>query len=313
MIIETGQRTDIPAFYAEWFCNRLREGYVLVRNPFDPESVSRYSLDPSLVDVLGFCTKNPEPMLKYMDQLRPYHMYWHVTITPYGREIELNVPDREKVMESFCKLSGIVGAERMAWRYDPIFLNETYTVERHLEEFRMMAKTLSGYTGVCVISFIDRYEKVKRNFPEVKTVPREARIEMGKAMIAIAKENGMVLRPCAEGDELARYGADCRGCMTAEIWEQAAGCRLNFPSRKPNRKECSCFISGDIGQYDTCGHFCRYCYANASREKVVMNMKSHDPNSPLLVGHLKENDRVHEVSQRSWADRQMSLFDYDFL
>ena len=126
MIINTGQRTDIPAFYAKWFAGRLKEGYVCVRNPFNHQQVSRYRLDPSVVDVIGFCTKNPAPMFPYMDLLRDYGQYWYVTITPYGRDIEPHVPDKHRLLEDFRQLSETVGKHRIGWRYDPIFLSEIY-------------------------------------------------------------------------------------------------------------------------------------------------------------------------------------------
>ena len=120
MIIQTGMRTDIPAFYSKWFLNRIKEGYVLVRNPYNERQVTRYCLAPDVVDLIAFCTKNPAPMLPYMNVLKPYGQYWFVTITPYGRDIEPNVPDKEKVMDDFKKLSDIVGVDSMGWRYDPM-------------------------------------------------------------------------------------------------------------------------------------------------------------------------------------------------
>ena len=123
MIIQTGMRTDIPAFYSKWFMNRIKEGYVLVRNPYNERQVTRYRLTPDVVDLIAFCTKNPAPMLPYMNVLKPYGQYWFVTITPYGRDIEPNVPDKEKVMDDFKKLSDIVGVDSMGWRYDPIFID----------------------------------------------------------------------------------------------------------------------------------------------------------------------------------------------
>ena len=157
MIINTGQRTDIPAFYADWFANRLREGSVMVRNPYNPKSITRYRLTPDVVDCIGFCTKNPEPMLKYMDLLKPFHQFWYVTITPYGKEIEPLVPNKLKVLESFRRVADIVGPSCMGWRYDPVFISDTYPVERHIRAFEYMAKALSGSTSVAVISFIDLY------------------------------------------------------------------------------------------------------------------------------------------------------------
>ena len=112
MIIQTGMRTDIPAFYAKWFTNRLKAGYVLARNPYNPASVTRYRLDPEVVDLIGFCTKNPAPMLPRLELLKPYGQHWSVTITPYGRDIEPHVPPKEQVMESLKRLKA--GREKLA-------------------------------------------------------------------------------------------------------------------------------------------------------------------------------------------------------
>lgn len=310
MIIQTGSRTDIPAFYSEWFCNRLKEGYVLVRSPYDPMLVSRYELNPKVVDAIAFCTKNPAPMLPHMDLLKPYGQYWYVTITPYGKDIEPNVPPKEEVIESFKTLSLMLNPDAVGWRYDPIFLSEKYTAEWHIEEFTKMAEALRGFTHTCVISFIDLYEKVKRNFPEVRPVNREDRLRIGKAIIEIAKKNGMVVKPCAEGTELAAFGADCGGCMTIETYEKAIGMKLDVPARKTARAECACYLNGDIGQYDTCAHFCRYCYANNDHEAVIRNRRLHDPKSPLLVGHIEDFEgKIHIVPQKSWKNGQISVFD----
>ena len=173
MIINTGQRTDIPAFYAEWFANRLKEGFVCVRNPYNPQQVTRYKLDPSVVDVIGFCTKNPAPMFTHMDLLKDFGQYWFVTITSYGRDIEPHVPDKHQLMDDFRKLSEIVGPNAIGWRYDPIFLSSRYTAEYHLRAFEQIAEKLDGYTNTVVISFIDLYPKVRKNFPEAREVSKE--------------------------------------------------------------------------------------------------------------------------------------------
>ena len=307
MIINTGQRTDIPAFYPEWFANRLQEGFVCVRNPYDPQQVTRYRLDPSIVDLIGFCSKNPSPMFPFMHLLRDYGQYWYVTITPYGRDIEPNVPDKHRLLSDFRILSDMVGVDSIGWRYDPIFLSDRYTKDYHLKAFSQMARALEGATKTVVISFIDLYEKVKRNFPEVGKVLREDRIELGRAIIQIAASHGMTVKPCAEGNELAAFGADCSGCMTIPDYEKAIGQRLIVPKRKPARAECACYLACDIGAYDTCRHLCRYCYANSDRSRVLVNAKLHDPMSPFLLGNYEEGDRIHDAQQRSWIDRQMSF------
>lgn len=310
MIIQTGMRTDIPAFYHIWLLNRLKEGFVLVRNPYHPESVTRYSLSPKVVDLIVFCTKNPEPMLPHMDALQPYGQYWFVTITPYGKEIEPNVPDKEKVMESFKKLSETVGIDSVGWRYDPVFIDGVYSIERHIAEFEKMARTLSGYTKTCVISFIDIYKKVERNFPEIREVSKADRLRLGRELIEIGAEYGMTIRPCAEGNELEPYGADCAGCMTVSTFETALHSHLDVPKRKNNQRngQCACLLGVDIGAYDTCGHLCRYCYANTSAALVNENRKKHDPKSPFLLGDHRPGDVMHDAVQKSWIDGQMRLF-----
>ena len=251
MIINTGMRTDIPAFYSQWFMNRIQAGYVLVRNPYRPDWITRYELSPDVVDCIAFCTKNPEPMLKHLDRLKNYHQYWFVTITPYGRDIEPNVPPKEKVMQDFITLSDKLGTNCVGWRYDPIFIDSTYTLQRHISDFEQMCRTLSGRTNVCVISFIDLYEKVKRNFPQVRTVTIQERITIGKTFAEIGKRYGITIKACAEGTDLAPYGVDCAGCMTQQTFETAIGCNLTIPKKKPQRAECACVLGTDIGAYDT--------------------------------------------------------------
>ena len=166
MILNTGMRTDIPAFYAPWLANRLRAGEVCVRNPYDTQQVTRYRLDPRMVDLIGFCTKNPAPMLPYMDLLAPFGQFWYVTITPYGRDVEPHVPPWEEVVRSFHQLSAALGTRAVGWRYDPIILDEHHTLAWHRTMFAAMAEQLAGKTEVVVISFLTRYAKTRRNFPE---------------------------------------------------------------------------------------------------------------------------------------------------
>lgn len=302
-------RTDIPAFYSEWFINRIKAGFVLVRNPYNPIQVTRYSLSPDVVDLISFCTKNPSPMLDKMDHLAPYGQYWFVTITPYGKDIEPNVPDKQKVMEDFKRLSDRVGVDSIGWRYDPILVDSQHSVQWHIGKFEEMAKNLSGYTKTCVISFIDIYKKVEKNFPQARAVSHQDKMTIGKAFIEIAGNYGMTIRPCAEGTSLAPYGADCSGCMTVKTYETAIHSNLAVPKRGKNQRngECACLLGTDIGAYDTCGHLCRYCYANTDPDLVKENMRKHDPKSPFLLGNLNPEDIIHEADQSSWIDRQLRL------
>lgn len=309
MILNTGNRTDIPAFYSKWFYRRIRDGYVLARNPYNPQQVTRYLLDPEVVDCIAFCTKNPAPMLSQMELLKDFRQFWSVTITPYGRDIEPYVPSSETVIESFRRLSDLVGVNCVSWRYDPVFISEKYTVDFHLQAFEKIAEALKGYTEQCVISFIDLYDKTKRNFPEARTVRKEERMALGKAFIDIAARCGMRLTPCGEGDELEPAGADCRGCQSAKVLEQAIGFPIDPPASSKTREGCSCILGSDIGAYNTCGHGCLYCYANYDRETVEYNMKEHDPFSPFLIGDFMDGDIIKSAEQESWIRWQLSIDD----
>ena len=300
MIINTGCRTDIPAFYSKWFMNRIREGYVLVRNPYYPNQVTKYNLSPDVVDCLAFCTKNPEPMLEYLNELDKYKQYWFVTITPYGKDIEPNVPNKKRVIESFKKLSEHIGVDSIGWRYDPIFIGDGFDVNKHIESFEKMAKELKNYTYNCTISFLDLYEKVKRNAPDIKPPTKEEQIEIAKAFYKIGKENNMTIHSCCEKTYLSEYGLKCNGCMSQEIIEQAVKEKLNPPKRKNIRQDCNCLMGNDIGAYNTCGHLCKYCYANANKGLVIENMKKHNENSPFLIGFNEEGDKITEAKQKSW-------------
>ena len=308
MIINTGCRTDIPAFYSKWLINRIREGYVLVRNPYNPNQVTRYNLSPDVVDCLAFCTKNPEPMLKYLDEIDKYKQYWFVTITPYGKDIEPNVPNKEKVIESFKKLSKHIGVDAIGWRYDPIFIGNNFDVNKHIYYFEKIAKELKNYTHNCTISFLDLYEKVKRNAPEIKPPNHEEQIQIAKVFSKIGKENNMVIHSCCEKTYLSQYGLKCNGCMSKEIVEKAIGCNLNPPnSRKNLRESCNCLMGNDIGAYNTCGHLCKYCYANANKGFVIENMKKHNDNSPFLIGDSEEGDKITIAKQKSWKIENMQI------
>lgn len=309
MILNTGSRTDIPAFYSDWFYNRIKEGYVLVRNPYNPKQVSKYLLSPELIDIMVFCTKNPYPMLDRISLLSAFDTFWFVTITPYGEDIEPYVPLTEQVMEYFKKLSESVGKNRTSWRYDPIFITEKYSVDYHIEQFHKMAKALSGYTEQCVVSFIDLYEKTLRNFRGVHSVTYEEQEKLIAVFSESAKEYGLQIHLCCENAALVRENVDADGCMSKSVLEKALGCKLDVPQKKTARKECACLLGADIGVYNTCAHGCLYCYANYDRKTVIKNMKLHNNTSPLLIGEVCENDVIKQAEQKSWKNGQLDIFD----
>ncbi|NBJ92333.1 DUF1848 domain-containing protein [Parablautia muri] len=309
MVLNTGSRTDIPAFYSDWFYNRIKEGYVLSRNPYNPIQITQYRLNPEVIDMMVFCTKNPSPMLDGLSMLKAFDMFWFVTITPYGKEIEPYVPPKELVIKYFQELSGKIGKGRVSWRYDPVFITNRYSVGYHIRQFEHMAEELSDYTEQCVVSFIDLYEKTKRNFQGVRRVTKEEQEKLIDAFSKIAKKWGLQIHLCCESTELIRENVDADGCMSRAVLEKALGARLNVPKKKAARNECSCLLGTDIGAYNTCLCGCLYCYANYDRETVLKNRKLHNPFSPLLVGEVSENDVIKQAEQKSWKNGQLDFFD----
>ena len=307
MIINTGSRTDIPAFYSDWFLNRIKEGYVLVRNPYYPKQVYKYQLTPDVVDIIAFTSKNPTPMVSRLDELKQFRLFWHITVTPYGKDIEPNVIDKQEVLHSVIELSKALGKKCVTLRYDPIFITDKYSIAYHLHAFEEIAKKLDGYVESVVISFIDLYEKTKKNFPEVEEVRFSDQIKICREMKKIADKHHMVIRTCLESEALKEVGMDVKGCMTKEILEDAFQLQLNTSSIKPAREGCSCLLQGDIGEYNTCMHLCKYCYANYDKSIVIENHKKHHPDSPMLIGDLKEDDIVIEMKQKSFIDPQLQF------
>ena len=310
MIINTGMRTDIPAFYSKWLLNRIKEGFVYVRNPYYKNQVTKYSLNPNVVDCLAFCTKNPHPLISNLDKLDSFKQFWFVTITPYGKDIEPNVPDKKQVIDDFKELSNHLGKNAVALRYDPILINEKFDVDMHIKCFDKLLKELKEFTEDCTISFLDLYEKVKRNAPGLRPPTSEEQIKIAKAFSKIGKENNITIHACCEKEQLKEYGLDVTGCMSQEIVEKAIGSKLKAPKNNSKRSECNCLMGNDIGSYNTCMHLCKYCYANANQTLVKENIKKHNPNSPFLIGELEPDDKITNANQKSWItkDNQISFF-----
>ncbi|MEY8496087.1 DUF1848 domain-containing protein [Lachnospiraceae bacterium 29-91] len=311
MILSVSRRTDIPAFYAEWFFQRIREGFLYVRNPMNPRQVSRIGLSPEVVDCILFWSKNPAPMLERLDELREYPFYFQFTLTGYGRDIEPGLPDKRKeVIGTFQKLSEKVGKERVVWRYDPILVNDRYTMEYHWKAFEEIAGCLKGYTEKVVISFVDFYAKTLRNTKDlyIKSLSREEMKEIAEEMAQIAKSCGLVIETCAEQINLQDVGIRHGSCIDKKQIEKIAGCSLSVEKDKNQREACGCCESIDVGAYNTCRNGCRYCYANYHEEQVRKCIACYDVNSPLLCGRIEPEERVTDRKVRAFRNPQLSIF-----
>lgn len=294
MILSVSRRTDIPAFYSEWFFNRLKEGFVYVRNPMNIHQVSKIKLTKDVIDCIVFWSKNPRPMLSRLDELKDFMYYFQYTINPYDKSLEVGVPKKEGIIDTFKSLSEKIGPKRVIWRYDPILLTEQMNKDYHLRYFEEIAKRLEGYTNTCVISFIDLYKKTQSNLKdtEVREPMLHEMIELATKMCIIAMRYGMKIQTCAEEIALESVGVVHGKCIDNALIEDLLGVKL-VVSKDPNqRKECGCVQSIDIGEYNTCAHGCKYCYANFKESVVVQKRALHNPKSPLLIGNIGPDDKV---------------------
>ena len=301
MIINTGGRTDTVQYYTKWLLKRFEEGYVLSRNPMFPNKVTRYELTPEKVDCIQFCSKNYEPILDDLIKItNSFHTYFHYTITAYGRDVEPGVPSIDKSIETLKKLSALVGKQRVTWRYDPVLLTEKYTIQMHLATFEYIAAEIVPYVDRCIFSFVEMYKKLEINMPELILLTEADKDTLAKGLGKIAEKYNLYIQTCGTNGDYSKYGIHPSGCMTLETIGNANGITFKNLKHKGMRQGCHCIESRDIGAYDTCMNGCKYCYANQYPKKAFENFKYHDPNSPLLLGHLRETDIIQQGIQRSF-------------
>lgn len=309
MIVSASRRTDIPAFFSTWFINRLREGFVYVRNPMNPYQISKISLSPRVVDCIVFWTKNPRPLFNHYTELTDYNYYFQYTINSYGKTLEPNTPSIDDNIEMFRLLSKKIGKVRTIWRYDPVLITNNYTIQWHISNFKSIAKSLAGYTRKCVISFLDLYKKTKRNLLGIplQSIDNAVIIEIASNFQTLAQKNGIEINTCAEEIDLSTLGIYPGKCIDDKLIEEIIGIPIKVGKDKIQRKICGCVASVDIGSYNTCPHGCLYCYANYNYETVRKNYAIHDPKSPLLFGNVSKRDKIIEKKVSSCIEIQQRL------
>ena len=287
MILNVSGRTDIIAFYEKWLIKRVEVGFVDVRNPFNPKLVNRINF--SDVDLILFCTKNPIPILNDLNKIKIPYLF-QITITPYKIDIEPNVPSKKEVIEAVKKISQAIGKENVSVRYDPIFLSEKYNIDYHIKAFKKLCMLLNGYVETIIVSFLDEYKNVlkNKNVLQYRKFTEEDYKIIGKNFSKIAKLNNMKVQTCFEDRNLTEYGFTKGECLSHELAYRLTGKKYkSWKSRK-----CNCVEMVDIGVYNSCKHFCKYCYANYDEKIVNNNFKNHDVNSSLLIGYVKNDDII---------------------
>lgn len=311
MIVSASRRTDIPSYYSEWFFNRIKEGYVCVRNPMNIHQISKISLSPDVVDGIVFWTKNPIPMIDRIKELDGYTYYFQFTLNSYGKDIECNIPSKNDVIiPAFQKLSSLLGKERVVWRYDPIIINEKYTIKYHKHYFQLLCSELSPYTEKCTVSFVDLYRNTTRNIKPLNIhIPsNEEVLELMDYFSSVAKNEGIYIDTCAEEYDLSSLNINHACCIDKERLERLGNYMLDIGKDKNQRGVCGCIESIDIGMYNTCENGCLYCYANYNQSNATSNHAAHDTESPLICGNISEDDKVNLRNVHSNIKTQMTLF-----
>lgn len=297
MIICASRRTDIPAFHSEWMMNRLRAGYALVRNPVCEETVYRVDLSPDSVGCIYFMTKNPEPMIRHLDEIEDlgHKSMFQITVTPYGKDTEPGVPDKGKVADSLKEVSEILGKKRVVWRYDPVFFDGRHSMKYHERKFRLFCSEFSGYTERCIFGFLDVYSKFNRfGGPKFSVPSPMQREEFMRFAGPVAKEYGIRPTCCLSGGR-PEYGIGSEPCIDGDTMRS-----LNIPyDGTPGRLRdgCGCIRNIDVGAYDTCMHDCVYCYANSVSRKG-RSLKEYDPKSEILFGRVSEDTDTVPITDR---------------
>ncbi len=289
MIISASYKTDIPAFYGEWFINRLRQGYCKMINPYGRQ-VYRGSLTPEDVDGFIFWTKNLGPFLERLEEVhrRGYPFIVQYTINAYPRALEYSVVNADRAVEHVRRLANQYGPRVAVWRYDPILITSETPPDFHRRNFERLARALEGSTDEVVISFAHIYRKTRRNLEWAagcfgfawEDPSDEVKLDLAADLTQMARTCGMQLTVCAQ-NRYVPWGARPARCVDASRLSDVAGRRI-AAKKQGNRPECACHASRDIGDYDTCPHGCVYCYAVLNRRLAQERYRRHDPQGEFL-------------------------------
>lgn len=314
MILSVSRKTDIPAFYADWFFNRVQAGFCYTQNPMNTKQVRKVPIHPDLVDGIVFWTKNPKPMLTRIKNIKQFPFYFQYTLTAYEEDIETHLPHRRERIETFKTLSQLTNPDCLVWRYDPILLSEKYSLDYHIKHFEKLAQSLKGYSHRVIISFIDFYNKIGTNWAKlgIKNITIHDTEILADALSQIANSYGFSMESCSEERDFTVYNIAHGRCIDNQLLTKIKGTPLPFEKDPYQRKACGCMQSVDIGIYNSCSHGCLYCYASYSRESVIRNMKRHDKDYPLLLGKLTEDIKILDIkrkTQKHQPRKQKSLLD----
>lgn len=308
MIINTGARTDTVNYYSDWLLNRFNEGFCYVKNPMFPNHITRYDLNPKIVDCIIFCSKNYEPILPRFNEIfDKFNIFCYYTITAYEEDIEPRVPTLDKRIETLIKLSNLVGKNKVAWRFDPLMLTTKYTKEFLFKKFEYVASKISKHIAFAEFSFIEMYKHIENRIDGIKVLTEQDKDDLAAGLAKIAKKFNIKLQTCEKAKNYAEYGIGTSACITPKILEMAnPNIEFKNITCKGLRQGCGCMPQRDIGEYNTCLNMCAYCYANKDENKVLTNFKKHNKKAPILIGKIEENCIINKAEQKTMLIKNKS-------
>lgn len=315
MIVSASGRTDIPALYSEWFIRRIRAGYCLVPSPSNARQLTNVSLSPDEVEAIVFWSKNPAPLMPYLEELDKmgFRYYFQFTLNDYPVYLERGVPSLNDRLSTFLNLSRHIGPLRVVWRYDPIIISNLTPVEFHVEAFSRLAQTLKGATRRVMISIMDFYPKIEPRLSSLeknlgfsfdrRLSSSQQMPKLLKTLADISRRNDIDIFTCGEERDYSQIGIPRGRCIDNEILREVWSLDLSYRKDLLRRDSCLCMVSKDIGINDTCIHGCSYCYATVNHALAVLSYNEHDPDSPLPCG---EPDRVELLNAATSQKRHFS-------
>ncbi|UQZ90595.1 hypothetical protein C4J81_15830 [Deltaproteobacteria bacterium Smac51] len=307
MIISASRRTDIPAFYSEWFLRRLAEGQFLVPHPRTPNRLGQVKVSPDNLDCIMFWTKNAGPMLDRLKDIdhMGYRYYFSFTVTAYGQEVEKNLPPKGEIVDTFRKLADLLGPERVDWRFDPIMVDSLHSSDWHLEMFGRLCRKFSGYTNRCLMNFVKSYRHLGS---KVREMDDAAVQELALGLVKVAAEHGLPISNCTERLNLEAEGLNFSACIDRQKIENLIGGPIKAKKDPGQPSICRCLESVDIGVYDSCVHGCLYCYAVTNQNRARRRLAAHDANAPMLTGYPDGSEIISDRTRPTLKDSQSKLF-----
>ena len=272
-VISASRRTDIPAFYLNWFIDTIKAGQVEVINPFYRQKKRTVKLDPDHVQWIVFWSRNYAHLIRQKDFFKDYNLFFHFTILPKS-VLEQSALPIEKAINQIQILSETYGPDRIIWRYDPIvhwIENKTIVSNHDPKNFESLCLTFHSFgISQCYFSFVHSYQKYERRFAkeypdwQICNLKTGDQLTILNEMVEISAKYKITLYSCCNDTFLNNSAIKKGHCIDGQLLNQLYTNDKVSIAKTPSRQDCGCTRSIDIGDYikHPCRYGCIYCYAN---------------------------------------------------